>query len=343
MATEKRRAIIASGIAPSYVGGLGAYQRFLARALQEHFGIEGVFLAVKPEHPTLEKSDDEVPWPVETLQVRRSWAKAQRVLRSMASRPSLHPALEQLACWLVPPASLKRIDKMGDWLHFVGTGWDFFGFALLRWARERGKFFTIWPAVHPRSWGDDIIDIRLYARADCIFCQSKHEMTHLGALGVPPTKLAWCGLPPMCRMDGNDERFRAKYQISAGTLIVLFLGRRDEGKGYPALLKAWPLVLKEFPQTVLLLAGPGGADYQKLKEAIPAECLRDLGVPDEFGKADALAAWHCLRRGMGLRQACDLRPCARLSATDRGQRDGALGGSRSLFSCEENRISPSAA
>ena len=40
---------------------------FLARALQEHFGIEGVFLAIKPEHPTLEKSDEPVPWPVETL------------------------------------------------------------------------------------------------------------------------------------------------------------------------------------------------------------------------------------------------------------------------------------
>lgn len=290
MAIETKRAIIASGIAPSYVGGLGAYQRFLARALEEHFGMGGVFLAVKPEHPVLQKSDDKVPWPVETLEMRQSWTKAQRVLSSMASRPALHPILERLACWLVPPASLKRLDKMGDWMHFVGTGWDFFGFALLRWARERGKRFTIWPAVHPRSWGDDVIDIRLYSGADSIFCQSKHEMTHLGALGVAPTKLVWCGLPPMCRMDGNAQRFRENHKIPVEAATVLFLGRRDEGKGYPALLKAWPLVLKDYPQAVLLLAGPGGSDYQKLKEAIPVECLRDLGVPDEFGKADALAS-----------------------------------------------------
>ena len=72
--------------------------------------------------------------------------------------------------------------------------------------------------------------------------------------------------------------------------LLLFLGRRDEGKGYPALLKSWPLVLQSCPQTVLLLAGPGGSDYQSLKEAVPAESLRDLGVPDEFGKADALAS-----------------------------------------------------
>jgi glycosyltransferase involved in cell wall biosynthesis len=290
MAIEKIRAVIVSGIAPSYVGGLGAYQRFLARALQDHFGIEGIFLAVKPEHPVLQKSDDKVPWPVETLGVRASWAKAQRLLNSMASRPTLHPLLERLAGWLVPPASLKRFDGSGDWIHFVGTGWDFFGFPLLRWAHQRGKHFTIWPAVHPRSWGDDWIDIRLYARADCIFCQSKHEMTHLGALGVPPAKLVTCGLPPMCRMDGNLQRFRETHRIREERPTVLFLGRRDEGKGYPALLKSWPLVLQGCEQAVLLLAGPGGSQYEKLKESIPAESLRDLGVPDESGKADALAS-----------------------------------------------------
>jgi glycosyltransferase involved in cell wall biosynthesis len=286
----KKMAVIVSGIAPSYVGGLGAYQRFLARALQEHFGMEGVFLAVKPEHPTLEKSDEPVPWPVKTLEVRPAWRQAQRVLSSMASRPFLHPLLERLAGWLVPASSLKRVDGLGDWIHFVGTGWDFFGFPLLEWARRQGKTFTIWPAVHPRSWGDDIIDVRLYAGADAIFCQSKHEKTHLGALGVPHDKLVWCGLPPMCRMDGNAPRFRERQKLPPEIPTVLFLGRRDEGKGYPALLKAWPLVLQEFSPAVLLLAGPGGSDYQKLKDAIPAESLRDLGVPDEVGKADALAA-----------------------------------------------------
>ena len=226
MASEKRRAIIASGIAPSYVGGLGAYQRFLARALSEHFGIDGIFLAVKPEHPVLEKSEEKLPWPVETLEVRQSWTSAQRLLRSMASRPLLHPFLERFVLWLIPPSSLKRLDGVANWIHFVGTGWDFFGFALLRWARHRGKPFTIWPAVHPRSWGDDAIDIRLYALADSIFCQSNHERKHLGALGVPEGKLVWCGLPPMCRMDGNVQRFRETHGIPAERPSVLFLGRQ---------------------------------------------------------------------------------------------------------------------
>ena len=290
MISEKRKALIASGIAPSYVGGLGAYQRFLARALREYFGIEGAFLAVKPEHPFLEKSEEPLPWPVETLEMRQSWKGAQNVLRSMASRPLLHPFLERLVSWLIPPRSLRRIDGSANWIHFVGTGWDFFGFALVRLAHRRGARFTIWPAVHPRSWGDDAIDIRLYARADAIFCQSDYERRHLGALGVSERKLIYCGLPPMCRTDGNSQRFRKTYEISGERLTVLFLGRRDEGKGYPALLKSWPIVLQSCAQAVLLLAGPGGPEYEKLKEALPAGSFRDLGVPDEFGKADALAA-----------------------------------------------------
>ncbi|MFZ0710476.1 MAG: glycosyltransferase, partial [Terrimicrobiaceae bacterium] len=203
MTSEKRKAIIASGIAPSYIGGLGSYQRFLAGALEEYFGIEGSFLAVMAEHPVLGKSEEKLPWPVEILGTRRSWTKAQRVLRSMASRPALHPVLEVLVSWLVPPGSLRRIDESANWMHFVGTGWDFFGFTLLRFARRRGLPFTIWPAVHPRSWGDDVIDVRLYARADAVFCQSDYERRHLGALGVPERKLIFCGLPPMCRTDGD--------------------------------------------------------------------------------------------------------------------------------------------
>jgi glycosyltransferase involved in cell wall biosynthesis len=289
VASEKRRVIIASGIAPSYVGGLGAYQRFLARALEEYFGVEGAFLAVKGEHPVLEKSDEPVPWPVETLAVRQSWTKAQRLLSSMASRPVLHPILERLVFWLIPSGSLGQIDRSANWMHFVGTGWDFFGFALLQAARRRKIPFTIWPAVHPAAWGDDAIDIRLYARADSVFCQSNHERRHLAALGVSERKLVWCGLPPMCRNDGSLERFRETHGISGDQLAVLFLGRRDEGKGYPVLLKAWPIVLQSCAEAVLLLAGPGGTEHEKLKEALPAGSLRDLGVPDEFGKADALA------------------------------------------------------
>jgi glycosyltransferase involved in cell wall biosynthesis len=49
------------------------------------------------------------------------------------------------------------------------------------------------------------------------------------------------------------------------------------------------LVLQQFPEAVLLLAGPGDPDQERLS-AIPGRNVRDLGAPDEFEKADALAA-----------------------------------------------------
>ena len=286
---QAKRAVIASGTLPTYVGGLGAYQRFLASALEQHYGIKGSFLALTRQATNLKKSDEELPWPGETLRVRPIWRIAQRFLPSMASRRILHPLLELVVSLAVPASSVRKSIGSADWIHFVGTGWDFIGFALLSAARANGIRFTVWPAVHPKSWGDDDIDVRLYRRADRVFCQSNYEMGHLATLGVPPRVLRHCGLPPMCRMDGNRDRFRADHQLSEEMPSVLFLGRRDQGKGYPSLLKAWRLVSQKYQQAVLLLAGPGGSEFENLKASLPSSSVRDLGVPDEARKADAIA------------------------------------------------------
>jgi glycosyltransferase involved in cell wall biosynthesis len=285
----KKKAIIASNVAPTYIGGLGSYQRFLARSLARFYGMQGTFVVIHPRHPVVRDSEESLAWPVVTLRVERVWSRLQKVLRSMGSRPILHPLLERLVSLVVPAKSVTKIDGAADWIHFVGTGWDFFGFALRNAARAAGARFTVWPAVHPKSWGDDAIDLRLYAQADGVFCQSKYEMRHLAALGVPERNLIGCGLPPMCRMDGNRERFRDRHYLDEDTPSVLFLGRRDHGKGYPALLDAWHLVLQNSPRAVLLLSGPGGTEFENVKAALPPASLRDLGVPDESGKADALA------------------------------------------------------
>ena len=86
MISQTKRAVIASGTLPTYVGGLGAYQRFLASALEQHFGIKGTFLALAGQGTNLKKSDEELPWPGETLKVRPTWKIARRLLPSMASR-----------------------------------------------------------------------------------------------------------------------------------------------------------------------------------------------------------------------------------------------------------------
>jgi glycosyltransferase involved in cell wall biosynthesis len=93
----------------------------------------------------------------------------------------------------------------------------------------------------------------------------------------------------MCLKDGNGSRLRGRLEIGSRP-SVLFLGRRDEGKGYTTLLQAWKRVIEVVSTAVLLLAGPGSLEYSSLGGDIPNDSVRDLGTPDEQEKADALAA-----------------------------------------------------
>lgn len=281
------RAAIAALTAPSYVGGLGSYQRGLATAL-ETLGVEGVFVSVFPEHPQLGRSESPVPWPVKCGSSPAIWTKINRVMIRLAARPALHPALELMVSKALPIRSLNRLLGTVDWIHFVGTGRDYLGFALLRFARRAGVRFTVWPAVHPRSWGDDVLDIRLYKKADVVMCQTNYEQRHLSELGVPDRNLFLCGLPPMCLADGNAGSIRRELDLGSRP-CVLFLGRKDEGKGYFALLQSWPIVLQSIPDACVLLGGPGDPHQDKLGK-LPPGSFRDLGLVSERTKADALAA-----------------------------------------------------
>lgn len=284
----KCTAVIGALTAPAYIGGLGSYQRGLAAAL-ETFGVEGVFLSVFQKHPslTLGTSENPMPWPVKYASSPATWTRLNAVMLRLAARPVLHPVLEFMIAAALPAKSLSELVGKVRWVHFVGTGRDYIGFALARLARMAGVRFTIWPAVHPRDWGDDVLDIRLYRKADAVMCQTFSEERHLAELGVPENKLRVCGLPPMCLEDGNADAIRKALDLGSRP-CVLFLGRKDEGKGYFALLKAWPIVLKTFPEACLLLGGPGDPHATELAK-LPQGSFRDLGLASERTKADALA------------------------------------------------------
>jgi glycosyltransferase involved in cell wall biosynthesis len=285
--TDRWRAAVGALTAPTYIGGLGSYQRGLAEALHD-FGVGGVFVAVYPEHSQLGMSENPVPWPVKCEPSPALWLQISKIMIRLAARPALHPALELMVSRALSVRSLRRLLGTVDWVHFVGTGRDYVGFALMRFARRVGVRFTVWPAVHPKNWGDDVLDIRLYKKADAVLCQTNYEQRHLADLGVPDRHLFLCGLPPMCLADGDANSIRRELDLG-NRPCVLFLGRRDEGKGYFALLKAWPLVVEEVPDACLLLGGPGDPNGDEL-DRLPAGSFRDLELASERTKADALAA-----------------------------------------------------
>jgi len=283
----RRSLLIASRQLPLITGGLAAYQNQLASELirRQHLSVE--FQAVEPPGG-IPQGHSPLPARCSILDgcgERAFWMR-------LASRPALHQLLQAWISLRFRQAFRSAGQDPGhspDVIHFVGTGWDFAGFGFLDLARRRKARFTVWPAVHSGQWGDDKIDLRLYRQADAVFCQSRHEAEHLQSLGLEAEKIVPCVLPPMC-LPGRDGRvLRDRFGIGTRP-AVLFLGRRDQSKGYPALLEAWPMVLSSHPDAVLFVSGPGGSEYGTLLHGLPAGSIRDLGISDEETKAQALAA-----------------------------------------------------
>jgi glycosyltransferase involved in cell wall biosynthesis len=269
------RMVVASRLDPGGIGGLAA----LMRGVGERLAASGrvVFCSEEDGGGELLPADRIVP---------RGEAPRWFWMR-LASRPAFHGLLQTMAVWHYARALPPLPPKPPEVFHFVGTGWDFLGFGIRDLAARAGARFSVFPAVHAGAWGDDRIDLRLYRLADAVFCQSDHERRHLERLGLPPGRVVRCALPPMCSPDGDGRALRGILGIGRRP-AVLFLGRREETKGYAALIEAWPLVLRRHPDAVLLLAGPGGE--KTTVAAAAGDSVRDLGVVDEAGKAAALAA-----------------------------------------------------
>jgi len=180
----------------------------------------------------------------------------------------------------------EAIPAAVDVVHYVGTGWELLGFAALAEARKRGAGFTVLPAVHPDTWGDSPLDVRLYNQADAVLTLSDHERQHLIRLGTNAALLRTIGLAPASEVTGNEGRFRRTHRLGSRPL-VLFVGRKNRGKGYHALRRAMASVMAAVPSTCLITVGP---DAEPPYPQLPEGALLDLGQAEETDKADALAA-----------------------------------------------------
>jgi glycosyltransferase involved in cell wall biosynthesis len=271
---------------PTYYGGLSQYQRALVEHLADRYAIPGEFLAAGLSSG--EQRLLQIPgWGSAHFEADTKWKSKSQWLMKLASKPPLHGLAEKIIVNHWHPILEKLLPQETAAIHFVGTGWDLFGFALLAMARRRGARFTIWPAVHPMQWGDDIIDLRLYKQADSVFCQTDHEKNWLIDKGLPAAKAVRCGLPPMCLTTGDAGKFRRRHGL-ADRPLVLFMGRKDEGKGYPALLQAWQSIRAQFPRACLIAIGPSPLPGNSIGKE--QDGVLDLGIVSEEEKADALAA-----------------------------------------------------
>ena len=278
---------------PETVGGLASYLRGLAEGLSAANSVTVVTrfsrangLAEMYAGAETPQTLDNERYRTHIIAPRASWRPVLRRLISLVARPPLQPLARRLYCRAYQPFLSAAIPASADVVHYVGTGWELLGFAALAEARKRGAAFTALPAVHPGTWGDSPLDVSLYNQADAVLTLSESERTHLIRQGVVPERLHVCGLAPAPAPDGDGAAFRRRHGLEDRPLI-LFVGRKDRGKGYHVLRDALAAVLAAVPDACLLAIGP---DREPPYPPVPEHALLDLGVADEAEKADALAA-----------------------------------------------------
>jgi len=129
-----------------------------------------------------------------------------------------------------------------------------------------------------------------------VFCQSQGEINHLVDRGLSLNKAVLCGLPPMCRVYGNGEEFRSNW-YSGTKPMVLFIGRRDEGKGFPGdCSRDGRPVLDRIPEL-------SSCSPDREKPVIsPDDSIVDLVVPNERDKSLRSGSLRHLLPSIG---ACD--------------------------------------
>lgn len=107
------------------------------------------------------------------------------------------------------------------------------------------------------------LEMKMMEKSDLVITVSYSMRDHLISIGCPLEKIrvVWNGCDTNVYSPGNVdmklvENLRQKYGI-VDEKVILFIGRLTAVKGVDKLILAYPSVLKEFPQTKLIIIGKG--------------------------------------------------------------------------------------
>jgi glycosyltransferase involved in cell wall biosynthesis len=278
-------------------GGLTAYIGAIANALTPHCAVYSVarFVTTLDSAYHLSETPRTEQAGVLTIQTIAPSGPACALLprlQSLVSRPPLQNTAIQTFNAAYESVLDAAIPADTTVIHYVGVGWELLGFTAQKIAKRRGLRFIITAFPHPHTWGDSSLDVRLYNTADAMVTMTQFENEYLKQKGVT-TSLHEVGLAPAIQegIVGDGARFRQKHGLE-NRKIILFVGRKDAGKGYLVLREAVQQLSPQMPEAILVAAGPDGAPTYP---PIAPEAFLDLGVlkptlTDQQEKADAFAA-----------------------------------------------------
>jgi glycosyltransferase involved in cell wall biosynthesis len=165
------------------------------------------------------------------------------------------------------------------------------GIAAISWAKEIGcpvvntyhtlfeqyvHYVKILPGGLAR-WLARVFSKKFCNKHDLIICPSTQMKQTLISYGVRkdlPIEVNPTGIKIEKFANCNGDAFRQKYNIPKDTILLLFMGRIGFEKNIPFLFKMLKRVLKEKPNTKLIVAGKGPA------ESAVQQAARDEGVFD---------------------------------------------------------------
>jgi glycosyltransferase involved in cell wall biosynthesis len=224
--------------------------------------------------------------PVSPLRISDKWKPVLWVILKTAARKQTLPLAGRLF-EIVFAQTAKDAFAGYDLIHHVGHATALMGLASARAAKTHGIPFLVQPTAHPLNFGDSDLDFRLYRQANRLLVHTRYEQEFFRAKGIAcPIDVVGNGIEN--RVDGQGERFRAKYAIKGP--MFLYIGRKAKDKGHPLVVEAFNQLRNKTPGAVLVCIGP------KTFET-PVECgpgIIDLDFVSEETKHDALAACTCL-------------------------------------------------
>jgi glycosyltransferase involved in cell wall biosynthesis len=134
-------------------------------------------------------------------------------------------------------------------------------------AKKIGCPWVIQPHLHFNDLNASLITIihRIFPKASAILTNTQAEKNYLVQQGLQDDTIhpLGQGLDLALLKGGKGDRFRSAYGLTDEPLI-LFLGRKVQGKGIDILLDAMPLIWKEESRAVLILAGRSSPYFKTL-------------------------------------------------------------------------------
>ncbi len=151
-------------------------------------------------------------------------------------------------------------------------------------ARAAGEKAILIPCLHDEPYARLSIYLPQFERSKAIIFHTDSEKKLAQSLFKLPKKSPVMGEGVDFPVSGNASRFQEKYGAKD---FVLYVGRKDEGKGAPMLVDFFGRFAREqHPSAKLVVAGSG--TLQIFPQDAPF--VMDLGKISEQDKADAYAA-----------------------------------------------------